>query len=136
MLSHSFYPAIGGIESISEMLSEEFLAGGHEVRLLTRTTADQPDHFSFPVIRNPDFITIVNSIIWSDVVFENNLCLGMSWPNIFLRKPLITGIQTWIADNKGKRSLLHAFKKIWISTSAALVACARSYLQRPKSRTP
>jgi len=126
LLSHSFYPAIGGIESISEMLAEEFIAAGHEVRLITRTKFDQQEIFSYQIIRDPGFFTIVKSILWCDVIFENNLSLRMSWPNVFLRKPLITGIQTWIADNNGKTSLLNTLKKLWIGTSTVLVACSEA----------
>ena len=35
--SHVFSPSVGGIETVSRLLADEFARQGHEVRLITQT---------------------------------------------------------------------------------------------------
>ena len=54
--THRFYPEVGGLETVSLILAEEFAAAGHEVRLVTHAVADagtDDTQFPFPVFRRP-----------------------------------------------------------------------------------
>ena len=53
ILSDKFSPDIGGIESISKMLAEEFIKKGHEIRVITHTKTVGKNGFSFKVMRQP-----------------------------------------------------------------------------------
>jgi glycogen(starch) synthase len=44
LTSHRFFPHIGGIEMVSELLAEEFTKAGHEIIVVTPTIALPPDN--------------------------------------------------------------------------------------------
>src|SRR5690606_32193842 len=102
MLSHNFYPFIGGIEVISDALATNFTKEGNEVHLVTWTTAKSKTTFPFTVIRNPGIFKLISEHFWADVVFENNPCLRLSWPSILFNTPTVVSLQTWICKKEGK----------------------------------
>jgi glycosyltransferase involved in cell wall biosynthesis len=124
--SHAFYPAIGGIESISEMLVEEFLNAGHEIHLMTWTASPVEQNGAYQITRRPGLSAIVQAMRWADIIFENNPCIRMSWPNLLIRKPLVTGLQTWVANADGSVTLQKALKKQWLKFSTKLIACSNA----------
>ena len=70
--SHAFYPNLGGLESVSEVLADEWVRRGHEVRVVTQTPgADKPE-WGFEVVRQPCAGELMNLVRWSDVFFHNN----------------------------------------------------------------
>jgi glycosyltransferase involved in cell wall biosynthesis len=108
------------------MFADSFLAEGHEVRLLTTTKRGLEKEFKYDVIRQPSLLTVIKDIGWADIVFENNPCLRMAWPNFFLRKPQVTGLQTWIGQPGDKKSLLQKIKLKLVSYSNSVIACSES----------
>ncbi|HSN48888.1 MAG TPA: glycosyltransferase family 4 protein, partial [Flavobacterium sp.] len=125
LFSHSFYPNIGGIESISLMLANNFNKRQDvSVIVVTRTKEKGNKLFPFQVVRDPSFNEITSLLKWCDVVFENNPCLGMSWPNLLIRKPKIVGLQTWIAAPNEKVSLQQRLKKRVLSDYDVVTACS------------
>jgi glycogen(starch) synthase len=87
--SHAFAPSIGGIETVSALLAEEFLRAGHEVRLVTQTEAQGPDSFSFPILRQPSLGQLRAALKWCDVFWQNNLSLRTIWPALPLGRPIV-----------------------------------------------
>lgn len=87
--SHAFAPSIGGIETVSRLLADEFVQLGNEVMVVTQT----PDHgagsFSYPVIRHPSVGELWRAIRWCDIFWHSNLSLRTIWPAFFLRKPVV-----------------------------------------------
>lgn len=125
LFSHSFYPNIGGIESISLMLASNFdKRKDVSVIVVTRTKEKGSKLFPFRVVRNPSVKEIANLINWCDVVFENNPCLGMSWPNLLMRKPKIVGLQTWIGAPNEKITFQQKLKKRILSDYDVVTACS------------
>ena len=124
IFSHSFYPAIGGIESISEILAENFVKAGHEVHLLTWTKECGEKTFSYPITRNPKLIDLFKCIAWADVLFENNPCFQLSWPNSLLNKPKVSGLQTWIGTNGNQLNFKEKIKRKGLALSTKLIACS------------
>src|SRR5687768_7808912 len=102
VLSHKFYPDIGGIEISSEILATAFNDAGHDVHLVTWSLDNTCKLFPFSVIRNPNLLRLFKEHTWADLVFENNLCLRLSWPGLFLKKVSVVTLQTWITDVNGK----------------------------------
>lgn len=129
LVSHFFSPSIGGIESISEMLAREFVLAGHKVKLVTDTHCVDSDEgrFPFPVIRQPTFLQLMRLTLWADIVFHNNICLRMSWPLLFIRRPWVVTHQTWLPKRGGfsgalgriKRFVLHWATGVAISQAIA-----------------
>ena len=64
--SHRFYPDIGGIETITEVLANFFVGEGHQVRVVTGSVCNEfDDNFNFSVHRNPsnnDLLHIYNGL--------------------------------------------------------------------------
>ncbi len=114
LLSHNFYPFIGGIEVISEVLANAFTNAGHEVRVLTWATALVDDKtFRYVVIRNPNKRTLFRQHAWADVVFENNPCLRLAWPGLFFGRPSVVALHTWIAKPSGAIGIQERLKLGW-----------------------
>ena len=122
ILSHQFYPDIGGIEVNSEVLSNAFHDFGHQVRLLTWTVAKGTRTFPFPIIRNPSRLTLIKEHLWADVVFENNLCLRMAWPRVFIKRPSVIALNTWVSRVNGKIGWQDRLKFQWMKHSSAVIA--------------
>lgn len=125
LFSHAFYPKIGGIESISLMLANNFVQRQDvSVVVVTRTVEEGNKQFLFRVARDPSIAEIVRLLKWSDVVFENNPCLSLSWPNLLFRKPKIVGLQTWITAPNEKRELKNRLKRRVLYDYNIVVACS------------
>ncbi len=125
LFSHAFYPNIGGIESISLMLANDFVKRKDvSVIVVTRTKEQGKKHFPFRVVRNPSILEIISLLKWSDVVFENNPCFGLSWPNLLFRKPKIVGLQTWITAPNEKAILQNRLKKRVLNDYNVVLACS------------
>lgn len=108
LLSHAFYPHIGGLETVARVLADEFLALGHEVRLVTPSPAevdgrvsDDARMFRFPVYRRPGPETLVELTRWCDVFFQNNISLQTLWPLLFIHRPWVVAHQTWLTRDDG-----------------------------------
>ena len=87
--SHAFAPSIGGIETVSALLAEEFVRAGHEVRLVTQTEAEGLEAFSFPILRRPSLGQLRAALKWCDIFWQNNLSLRTLWPTLILRRPVV-----------------------------------------------
>ena len=125
--SHFFSPSVGGIEFISELLAKYFCQSGHNVKLITQSMiqdVNDDDKYEFKVLRNPNFITLFRSYLWSDIVFQTNIELRSLWPLIFIRRPLVVGLQTWIRKTDGRRGLTQLIKKSVLHLSSTVVACS------------
>jgi glycosyltransferase involved in cell wall biosynthesis len=123
--SHAFHPNIGGIENISKMLALNFHNRQDiSVILVTRIKELGTHQFPFQVIRDPSIWTLVGLFKWCDVVFENNPCFGMSWPNFLIRKPKVIALHTWIVQPKKNITLLQWFKKKALNDYNSVIACS------------
>jgi len=98
--SHAFYPSIGGLESVSLMLADEFCQQRHEVKLVTQTPMENLDNPNFPfqVIRQPNPARLWQLVRWCDLFWHNNISLQTAYPSIAIRKPWVITHQTWIPD--------------------------------------
>ena len=131
LLSHRFYPDVGGIETISEYLANKFFEAGKDVRLVTWSKDNTQNHdYSYEVIRDPTVWTLLKSHHWADVVFENNPCLRLAWPNILFKKPRYIGIQTWVLDSTQNHPITERIKKFWLSRAKKVIACSDSIRDR------
>jgi len=124
LFSNGFYPALGGIESISETLADDFVREGHDVCLITRTKGNGVKRFSYPIYRLPSIVVVIKMIFWADVVFENNPCLRMSWPLYFLKKAHVTALQTWIGHPDKSKTIIERLKIKLVKRSSRVIACS------------
>jgi glycogen synthase len=87
--SHAFSPSIGGIETVSALLAEEFSRLGHFVKVVTQTPEVDAETSSCSVVREPSIRKLFGLVKWCDVFWQNNLSLRTAWPAFCLRKPVV-----------------------------------------------
>lgn len=126
--SNRFYPEIGGIETISEILADHFIRSGHQVRLVTKSLgSDEGDmQFPYPVVRRPSIGELLSNFYWADIVLQNNLEVRQLWPVILLRKSLVIGLQTWVRSSEGKRSSIQTLKLLTLRAADEVIACSNA----------
>jgi len=101
--SPAFYPSVGGLETLVSILAAEFGANGHEVRIVSQTANDQPDHFPFEVIRHPGPLKLLDLTRWCDVYFQANISLRGLWPLTVFNRPLVASHNNWYQRADGRR---------------------------------
>ncbi|MFC3198969.1 glycosyltransferase family 4 protein [Parapedobacter deserti] len=127
ILSHKFYPDIGGIEVNSEVLATEFHRLGMQVRLVTHTTFQGEERMNFPVIRNPSMLDLIRQITWADVVFENNPSLRLSWPAlIFPKKKRVVAVRTFIRRTDGRIAPQDKLKRLSVAKANGIIAVSEA----------
>lgn len=125
-LSHKFFPDIGGIEVNSSILANAFHEAGHEIRLMTWSKYDKKNEFSFEVIRKPNIIRLFRELLWADIVFENNPCLRMSWPLLFIKRKSVIAIRSFINRRDGKIGWQDNIKHWWLNRASAVIAVSNA----------
>lgn len=130
LLSHKFYPDIGGIESNSEILALAFTKAGHTVRVITWTKSADDNDQSYKVIRDPTISQLIKNYLWADVVFENNPCLRMAWPNFFIGRPSVVALNTWVARTDGSLAYQDRLKLWWLKRARRVIAVSNALRNR------
>jgi glycosyltransferase involved in cell wall biosynthesis len=126
LLSHRFYPFLGGIEVNTEIFAYELLAQGHEVRVVTHSLDSTGKEFPFQVSRNPNFHQLIKQHLWADIVFENNPCLKLSWPQLIFNKVLIVVLNTWLKRNNGSIGWQDRLKLLWLKKASRVIAVSEA----------
>jgi len=126
--SNRFYPDIGGIESISDVLVRYFSAAGHSLRLITQTPGNvEVDRraFPFPIIRRPSVRSLLACYDWADVVFQNNIEIRTLWPQLLFRRPLLITLHTWLRSPVGRRRAVDRFKQLLLFSANRVVSVSQ-----------
>lgn len=89
MTSEFFYPHIGGIETVTEYLADEFVRMGHEVKIITTTKEDGDKTFSYEILRNPSKSEFWSAYVWCDIYVHQGISLKRVWPLLLKRKPWV-----------------------------------------------
>jgi glycogen synthase len=134
--SYVFRPSVGGIETVSEILVEQFIAAGHEVELLTETPGDVFGETRYRVNRCPSVKNLVALLRSSNLFFQNNISLRSLLPALLLKKRSLVVHQTWIRNTHGKigwngrlkRMLLGRVTNVAISNAIAQDIGAKSVI--------
>ncbi|MBC7939094.1 MAG: glycosyltransferase family 4 protein [Chitinophagaceae bacterium] len=117
-----YSPSVGGIETVSALLAEQFHRHGHEVTLVTQTPGTSVDPEPYVVVRNPDAARLWALVLATDLVFHNNISLRMAWPLLVLRKPWVVAHHMWIPRHGAgriKRAVLRWATNIAVSRAMA-----------------
>jgi glycogen(starch) synthase len=99
-----FYPSIGGLETVVEILAREFVSYGHQVKLVSQTPATTSKFFPFEIIRKPSPLKLLNLVHWCDVYFQPNISLKGIWPLLFVPKHWVVSHNSWYTRPQGNRS--------------------------------
>ncbi len=93
--SPSFYPNVGGLETVIAILAHEFLAQGHKVKLVSETPDSESKVFPFEVYKSPNLRGLLELTEWCDIYFQGCVSLKGLWPLLIIRKPLVVSHHTW-----------------------------------------
>jgi glycogen synthase len=116
LCSHWFFPSFGGVETVSQILAEEFIRAGAKVSVVTSTPGPEIS-FPYQVFRQPDGKELRRLAQDSDVIFQNLISLRTLTPLILSRKPIVVTHQSWLRRADGRRGLENHLKHL------ALRAC-------------
>ena len=125
--SYLFHPSVGGIESVSKILAEEFATAGNEVHVITQTPGDHVREANYRVSRRPSIAKLIGLLRWSDLFFQNNISLRSLLPALVLQQPTLVAHQTWLKNARGgvgwnnriKRAVLRSVTNVAISKAVA-----------------
>ena len=129
--SHFFYPSVGGIEVISEILTQYFQGSGHSLRLITKSDGNFKEdnyRYGFRILRNPSVPKLLECYNWADIIFQNNIEVRQLWPNLLYRKPLVIGLQTWIRSSDGHNGFVESLKRLSLKCAAHVIACSHAVM--------
>jgi glycogen synthase len=101
MMSYTYPPATGGIETFSSLMREAFAARGHEVRVVTEIERTMPEDAEHRVLRRPDRTVLRRAIDWADVCAVCGLSLHYQIPVLLRGKPLTITHQVWQESQQG-----------------------------------
>jgi glycogen synthase len=102
LCSHVFAPSIGGIETVSAILADQFSRLGCAVTVVTNTPGGRVSAV-YQVVRRPSLMQLYQLGRGADVIFENNISLKTFLPLLFSRRPIVVTHQTFVSNVKGGR---------------------------------
>jgi glycogen(starch) synthase len=87
--SRVFWPSIGGLETMMEILAEEFTAAGHQVKIATQVASEVERSHDYEVVRLPTLRSCVKLLRWSDVCLCANVSLRGLVPMMIAGTPFV-----------------------------------------------
>ena len=111
LASHRFFPEIGGIETMTDLLARQWIALGHQVVVVTATLYDGVDDAPYRVVRRPNSRQLLRLTRWCDAFFHNNISLQSAWPLLLVRRPWVVAHRTWISRGDGTLGAQDKLKK-------------------------
>lgn len=126
LCSYVFPPSVGGIETVSRLLAEQFNRLGSAVTVVTHTLGEQ-SQAEYEVIRRPSIRKLREVARNSDVIFQSNISLRTLLPLFLTRKAIVIAHHGRIARVNGrlgwqdhlKRALLFRCTNIAVSRMIA-----------------
>jgi glycogen synthase len=123
--SHRFFPDIGGTETATELLAEEFGKVGHRTIVVTQTSGETMDGNGYKIIRRPSAVRLLQLYRWADIILQHQVALRTAWPLLLFKRPWIVIHNDWIDRDKDirgwlKRQAVRFAKNV--TTSRALAA--------------
>jgi len=103
LCSHVFAPSVGGIETVSGILAEQFARMGSTVTVVT-STPEEAVSTTYDIVRRPSLKRLRQMARNSDIIFQNNISLRTLFPLLSLRKPVVVAHHTWLTRANGRRS--------------------------------
>jgi glycogen synthase len=104
--AHRFFPDIGGTETVTELLAEEFCKAGHRTLVVTQTRGEFMALPCYEVVRRPSTRTLIQFYRWSDIILQHQVALRTAWPLLLIRRPWVVIHNDWIDRDKSFRGWL------------------------------
>lgn len=99
--SPQFYPRLGGVERVTQMLAQAWGEAGCEIKVVCSTEgveAEKGNDFAFEIVRFPRNKQLFQLLRWCDVYVQSCISLKglLPWP--LVRRPLVMIHHTWYCD--------------------------------------
>jgi glycogen synthase len=107
--SHCFHPSVGGIETVSRILAEEFIKAGSEVTVITETPGEEK--YEYPIVRRPSRTKVRSLGMESDIIFQSNISLNTLLPLLFTKSKIVITHHTWLTRPDGRISWQDLLKR-------------------------
>lgn len=127
--SYAYYPSVGGLEEVTDLLAHEFVARRHAVKILTITPSSAPDQSPFEVLRQPTSRALIRAVRWADVYLQQNISLRLGWPLLFIRRPWFVAQHGPLGERGGLGGARRQFKRWAIGCASEVVACSQAVAQ-------
>ncbi len=133
LTSRAFYPQLGGLCPIAYLAAKDWLRRGHEVRLLTQAAGQFEGEGEIPIFRRPTIGQMIEHYRWCDVIFQNDISLYFSIPQVVVRRPWVVSMSGWTnyraGNSTGQPSLMVRMMGLSLSTvlrraTLRIAACA------------
>jgi glycogen synthase len=131
--SRAFRPSVGGLETMMEILAEEFIAAGHQVIVVTETEDKLRWNNDYEVVRRPSLKSYVQLLHWSDVCLYASVSLRGLWPMIMARRPYVISHQT-LYESRGRLSAVAGLKKA-VTRFSSNICCSKSVQSQMPGRS-
>src|SRR6266481_1494383 len=123
--SYPFHPSVGGLEEVTDLLANEYVARGHVVKIVTMTPSMGPGDYPFEVIRNPTVRALIQAVKWCDVYVQHQISLRFAWPLLLVWRPWIVAQLHTLGNDPGIfPKLRRSIKRTVIGLSCHVVACS------------
>jgi len=109
LCSHVFSPSIGGVETVSGILANEFARLGSAVTVVTHSIGSAASA-PYEVVRRPSARKLRSLARNSDIILQCQISLRTLLPLIFSAKPTFIAHHGWLTRNSGRRGLRDFFK--------------------------
>jgi glycosyltransferase involved in cell wall biosynthesis len=100
--SHVFPPSVGGIETVSSILAEQFSRMGETVTVVTATPCGEVPA-NYRIFRNPGLKKLLQLGQDSDVILQSNISLRTLLPLLCCRKPILIVHHVSLTRLNGRR---------------------------------
>src|ERR1700694_1658418 len=112
LCSHVFAPNVGGIETVSKVLAEQFCRLGSSVTVVTSTPGEEVSP-AYKTVRRPSLRKLGQLGRDADVILQNHISLRTLIPLLLCRKPVVVVHQVWLGRLSGKRGW-QDYLKLWL----------------------
>jgi glycogen synthase len=124
LTAHRFFPDIGGTETATELMAEEFSKAGHKTVVVTQTIGEAMTLPGYELVRRPNIRRLLQLYHWSDVILQRTVALRTAWPLLFVGKPWVVIHNDWIDRDSGfriwlKQRVIRFARNIAISQAVA-----------------
>lgn len=102
LCSYVFPPSVGGIETVSRILAEEFCRLGSTVTVVTSTRGAQTAT-EYEVVRRPSLWKLRKLARNTDIIFQSNISLKTLIPLLFCGKPIVITHHGTVRRSNGRR---------------------------------
>jgi glycogen(starch) synthase len=116
LCSNWFSPSIGGVETVSKILAEEWARAGHVVSVVTSTPSSDSET-PYRIIRNPSIRELYKLGLEADVIYQNLMSLRTLLPLMLCRKPVVITHASWLRRVDGSIGIENYLKRIILRTA-------------------